>query len=159
MLPTSYIRPLTMALASLIGLVTLCIILLLSSAFLYPAESSPAAVTQQAGGPASAVKPVALTEQQTKGKELFTNNCAQCHAVTEEVVVGPGLKGVKARTPGEAWLINWIRNSQAVVASGDPYAVQVYNKYNKIPMSNFPNLTDENIKAILAYVDPAGAAN
>ena len=105
------------------------------------------------------VKPVALTEQQTKGKGLFTNNCAQCHAVTEEVVVGPGLKGVKARTPGEAWLINWIRNSQAVVASGDPYAVQVYNKYNKIPMSNFPNLTDEDIKAILAYVDPAGAAN
>jgi len=157
MMSISYIRPLTTALVSLIGLVSLSFVLLLSTAFLYP-DATESATIQPAGGLVKAATPAVLTEQQTKGKELFTNNCAQCHTVTEEVAVGPGLKGVVARIPGEAWLVNWIRNSQAVVASGDPYAVQVYTKFGKIPMSSFPNLTDEDIRAILAYVDPAGAA-
>lgn len=109
------------------------------------------------GGPAAATPAPASGGDVEKGKALFTNNCAQCHAVTEEVVVGPGLKGVRQRTPGEDWLKKWIRNSQSVVASGEPYAVQVYNKFNKIAMSSFPNLTDDDIKGILDYIDSASA--
>ncbi len=93
-----------------------------------------------------------------KGEGIFKNNCAQCHATSDEVLVGPGLKGVRQRTPGEAWLQKWIRNSANVIASGDAYAVQVYNKFQKIPMSTFPNLTDDDIKSILDYVDSANAA-
>ena len=92
-----------------------------------------------------------------KGKTIYSNNCAQCHAVSDEVLVGPGLKNVQQRTPGKDWLYKWIRNSGTVIASGDAYAVGIYNKYNKVQMSNFPNLTDSDIDGILAYIDQANA--
>ncbi len=114
-------------------------------------------VAAAGGGPAAATPAASCGGDAEKGKALFTNNCAQCHAVTEEVVVGPGLKGVQARTPGKDWLHKWIRNSSAVVASGDPYATQVFNKFNRVQMSSFPNLTDADIDGILAYIDQAGA--
>ncbi|RIV27623.1 cytochrome C [Fibrisoma montanum] len=136
----------------------LCGALSLSLALLLGGQADAQdSVAAAGGGPAAATPAAASGGDAEKGKALFTNNCAQCHAVTDEVVVGPGLKGVRQRTPGEDWLIRWIRNSSAVIASGDPYAVQVFNKYNKIQMSSFPNLTDDDIKGILAYVDQASA--
>ncbi|WP_460962879.1 c-type cytochrome [Spirosoma litoris] len=93
-----------------------------------------------------------------KGKTLFTNNCAQCHAVTGEKVVGPGLKGIESRAPSKDWLHKWIRNSSAVIASGDAYANQVFNANGKIQMSSFPSLTDADIDGILAYIDGANKA-
>ncbi len=90
-----------------------------------------------------------------KGKALFTNNCQQCHNTSEEALVGPGLKGVRQRTPGEAWLYKWVKNSSNVIASGDAYAVSIYNKYNKTQMSSFASLSDGDIKSILDYVDSA----
>ena len=109
------------------------------------------------GGPNTATPAPATGGDAEKGKALFTNNCSQCHAVTDEVVVGPGLKGVKTRTPGIDWLHKWIRNSTAVVATGDAYANQVFNKFQKIPMSSFPNLSDGDIDGILSYIDQANA--
>lgn len=108
------------------------------------------------GGPAAATPaPASGGGDVEKGKALFSGNCAQCHAVTDEIVVGPGLKGVRQRTPGDAWLQKWIRNSGALIASGDAYANQVFNKFQKIPMSNFPNLSDADITSILDYIDSA----
>jgi mono/diheme cytochrome c family protein len=92
-----------------------------------------------------------------KGESLFKNNCAQCHAVTEERVVGPGLKGASSRHDFE-WLSKWVRNSQAMIAAGDPYAVKIYNEYSKAQMTSFPNLSDDDIKSIFAYVDQASTA-
>lgn len=111
------------------------------------AGAAPAAAAPAAGGGGDV----------EKGKTIYNNNCAQCHAVSDEVIVGPGLKGVQGRTPGKDWLYKWIRNSGAVIASGDAYAVGIYNKYNKIQMSNFANLTDSDIDGILAYIDQANA--
>ncbi|MBC7920219.1 MAG: cytochrome c [Ferruginibacter sp.] len=85
-----------------------------------------------------------------RGKVLFENYCTQCHTVTHEVVIGPGLLGILERRP-EAWLVSWIRNSTKVVQSGDPYAVKLFNKYSQAPMPSFP-LTDAEIKAILRYL-------
>ncbi|GAB3267726.1 c-type cytochrome [Larkinella harenae] len=90
-----------------------------------------------------------------KGKELFSTLCQQCHAVTDEKVIGPGLKGITSRRD-EAWLIKWIKNPQAVISSGDAYAVALYNKYQPLVMQSFPDLSDGDIKNILAYVESAG---
>lgn len=84
------------------------------------------------------------------GKSLFQSNCAQCHSVGKGVVIGPDLKDIEKRRD-EAWLIKWIKSSKAVIASGDKYAVDIYNKFNKVEMPN-QNVTDVEIKAILAYV-------
>ncbi|MFC5410597.1 c-type cytochrome [Larkinella bovis] len=92
-----------------------------------------------------------------KGKELFSTLCQQCHAVTDEKVIGPGLKGIKSRRD-EAWLIKWIKNPQAVISSGDAYATALYAKYQPLVMQSFPDLSDDDIKNILAHVEAANAA-
>jgi cytochrome c551/c552 len=83
------------------------------------------------------------------GEALFKANCTTCHAVKEKVI-GPALKGISQRRK-EEWLLKWIKNSQAVIKSGDEYAVKIYNEYNKTVMTSF-SLKDDEIKAILAYV-------
>jgi mono/diheme cytochrome c family protein len=86
------------------------------------------------------------------GEKLFKQNCASCHVITDKTVVGPGLAGMFDRVPSEEWAIKWIKNSSALIAAGDPYAVKVFNQFNKSPMSAFEFLSDDEIKAILAYV-------
>jgi cytochrome c2 len=91
---------------------------------------------------------------QPNGEQLFKTNCTQCHSTGDNIVIGPGLKDIHKRR-NEAWLIKWIRNSQEVIKSGDAYAIAIYEKYNKTLMTPF-NLTDDEIKAILAYVKAEG---
>lgn len=85
-----------------------------------------------------------------EGKTLYQANCTACHAINEKVV-GPALKDVHKRRE-EAWLVKWIKNSQKLIASGDPVAVQVYKENNESPMTAFENLSDNQIKSIIAYV-------
>lgn len=86
------------------------------------------------------------------GEALFKANCTSCHAINDRVI-GPPLKGISQRHK-EDWLLKWIKNSQAVVKSGDPYAVKIFAEYNKVVMTSF-SLKDDEIKAILAYVQKA----
>ncbi|WP_235184087.1 c-type cytochrome [Hymenobacter sp. IS2118] len=99
---------------------------------------------------AIALPPVSAEEaaQLAAGDALFKNNCAQCHAVNE-VVVGPALAGI-AKRRSVSWLRLWIKNSGKVVASGDAYAVALYEKYNKQQMPSF-DLSDKEVDSILAY--------
>ena len=83
------------------------------------------------------------------GEALFKANCTSCHAVKEKVI-GPALQGIESRR-SEEWLLKWVKNSQAVVKSGDEYAVKLFNDYNKVMMPA-QSLKDDEIKAILAYV-------
>lgn len=91
------------------------------------------------------------------GETLFKNNCAQCHAATSETVVGPGLAGVDTRRD-LAWLVKWINNPNGVIASGDKYAVELYEKFNKTPMTAFPSFGEAEVKNILAYIKKANEA-
>jgi cytochrome c551/c552 len=86
------------------------------------------------------------------GKQLFNQKCASCHAPDKQLV-GPALKGVEEKWADRGQLYSWIRNSAAVVKSGYPRAVEVYNQFNKIQMTAFPELTDKDIDAILVYVE------
>ncbi|MFT4022333.1 MAG: c-type cytochrome [Flavihumibacter sp.] len=89
------------------------------------------------------------------GKGLFMSNCASCHAVMKDGT-GPALFGVEERVPDKKLLHDWIRNNQAVLATGNKYFNDLYNARNKTPMNPFPNLTDEEINAILKYVQDEG---
>jgi len=83
------------------------------------------------------------------GEALFTSNCKQCHQVHKKVI-GPALAGATDRLE-VSWLIPWIKNSQKVIASGDAYAVKLYEEYGKAQMQSF-NLADAEIMSILAYI-------
>ena len=91
-----------------------------------------------------------------KGSELFSANCASCHALKGKVV-GPALEGVIDKYEEDyVWLNAWIKNSQKLVKSGDERAVAIYNEYNGQAMNIFENLKDEEITSILMWIDNGG---
>ncbi|WP_238807861.1 c-type cytochrome [Emticicia aquatica] len=114
------------------------------------------ATAQDSTSAASAAPAAGAGGDVAKGEGLFKNNCAQCHAVTAEVVVGPGLAGIEERRD-YAWLKKWINNPMGVIGSGDKYANELYAKYNKTQMTAFGAFGDDEVKAILAYVKSAAA--
>lgn len=85
------------------------------------------------------------------GESLFNANCKTCHRVHQKLV-GPALANVYDRAPSIDWVKRFIRNSAAVIASGDEYAVNLYNEYNKTQMTAFTGLKDDQIMNILAYI-------
>ncbi|MFL9482243.1 c-type cytochrome [Chitinophagaceae bacterium LWZ2-11] len=91
------------------------------------------------------------TSSNNDGKMLFLNNCAACHAVKKELT-GPALAGVLDRWKDKDKLHAFIRNSQEVIKE-DQYAKDLYNKYNKVQMTPFPWIKDEQIDAILEYIN------
>ncbi|MCM2301019.1 MAG: c-type cytochrome [Flavobacteriaceae bacterium] len=91
----------------------------------------------------------------SKGKELFNANCAACHQLDKRLV-GPPLQNISEKRD-QKWLIKWIKNSDALIKSGDKDAIAIFEEYNKIPMLAFPNFSDQDVIDILAYTD-GGAA-
>ncbi len=105
-----------------------------------PAEST-STLNRSAAGPEMAAV--------VAGDALFKNNCAQCHALHEQVV-GPALAGLSMRRP-MSWILPWVKNSSKVVASGDVYAEALFTKFNKQQMPSFV-LSDKEIASIVAYI-------
>ena len=99
---------------------------------------------------------VDLEEKFNLGKVTFRTYCGSCHAKDmRSDLTGPALGGVEERWaayPREA-LYRWIRNSQAMITSGHPRAVQLWDDWRPTLMTSFPNLTDEEIEATLFYID------
>lgn len=89
------------------------------------------------------------------GATLFRQNCSACHQIGRGRLVGPDLMNVHERRDS-VWIANFIRSSQAVVKSGDPVAVQLFNDFNKIVMPDNNHLSDDDIKAIIAYIRAGG---
>ena len=96
------------------------------------------------------------------GKAVFNANCKTCHKLDQKYI-GPALRGATDRNSA-AWVKTWIANSQAVIASGDAYAVALYKEYNNSIMPSYAFLSDAELDGVLAYieygdkVDPAAAA-
>ncbi|RKE44373.1 cytochrome c3 family protein [Sphingobacterium detergens] len=88
-----------------------------------------------------------------EGEKIFKSKCTSCHAIDRKVV-GPALKGVPD-TKSEEWLIKWIRNSQALIATGDAEAVKIFEEYNKSVMTSFTDLSDDQIKSVIAFIKDA----
>ena len=111
-----------------------------------PTDSSATRAIAVAYVPASPTEAAAIAA----GDDLFKNNCAQCHAVNDKVV-GPALVGITKRR-SISWLIPWVKNSSKVIATGDEYAVKLFDDYGKQQMPAFPQLSDKEIKNIVAWV-------
>lgn len=89
------------------------------------------------------------------GKKIFKENCATCHNKNmRSNSTGPALRGVEQRW-GEyptSDLFKWIRNSTLMIEENHPKALSIWKEWKKKPMNSFPNLTDEEIEAILVYI-------
>lgn len=139
-----------------------------SKAFFSLALTFVFALAVNAQEPAAAPAPVAdATATPTtgagdpvKGKELFNTNCAACHKLDQKMT-GPALRGVGDKYDKE-WLYKWIKNSADLIKSGDAKAIKVYEEFNKVAMTAFPQLSNGDIDNIIAYTmqpkeEPAAA--
>jgi cytochrome c2 len=88
------------------------------------------------------------------GRSLYITHCGTCHSLQYELT-GPPLANVQSRWQNKTLLYNYIKNSQLVIAK-DAYAKALFNKYNKVEMTQFAWMTDEQIAQVLHYVDVAG---
>jgi mono/diheme cytochrome c family protein len=105
-----------------------------------------------------------MTPEIQAGEKLFKANCSSCHKVKAKLI-GPALYGAEERwianaahkgEDGKTQLYKWIKNSAAVLKEGNPYAIALFNEYNKSVMNAFPQLSDTDIDHILAYVKAEG---
>lgn len=87
-----------------------------------------------------------------QGEALFKANCKSCHKLDAKVV-GPALAGITKRAPSIDWIKQWVKNPAKVIASGDAYAVKIYEEYQKSQMTAFTSLKDEEIMALVAYIE------
>ncbi len=90
------------------------------------------------------------------GKKLFNTNCAACHKLDKKLI-GPPLKGISEKRTSE-WLHAWIKDNNALRASGDQDAIDIFEEYNGMPMISYPQFSDQDINDILAYTDDKPAA-
>lgn len=91
---------------------------------------------------------VSKAQDVVEGRTLFKSKCASCHALDHDGT-GPALTP-KMQTLEESYLIPWIRNNQALIASGNAQAIEA-SKFSPSEMTAFPTLTDDQIKSIIAY--------
>jgi cytochrome c2 len=94
------------------------------------------------------------TSSAQDGKALFMKNCASCHALDKKLT-GPALMGVEERWKGNRKnLRTWIKNTGSYMkTSNDPYAIALFNEYNKSAMNVFEGVIDDKeIDAILDYI-------
>lgn len=90
------------------------------------------------------------------GKAAFEQKCAACHTIGGGDRVGPDLHGVTERRSPE-WLQRYVMAPDQMIAGGDPIAVGLYEKYNRIMMPNL-GLGQEETQALLDHIRSASAA-
>jgi hypothetical protein len=70
--------------------------------------------------------------------------------------VGPDLLGVTARRE-RTWLLRYIQVPDQVLASGDPIAKALYQKYQNVRMPNV-SLGGADVQAIVSYLEAQSSA-
>lgn len=92
-----------------------------------------------------------------EGKTIFMTRCAACHNVNK-TLTGPALAGIDERRSID-WIINFIHSSQTMIKNGDKEALAIFEKFNKVPMPDHPDLTNDNIKNIVEYIKSQSASS
>jgi glucose/arabinose dehydrogenase len=84
-----------------------------------------------------------------RGKSLFAQYCASCHALAQDGF-GPRLGGITSLL-SEAQMIERIREPGKPIASGDARATALLRRF-KAPMPPFTQLALDELSAILAFI-------
>ncbi|WP_291721336.1 c-type cytochrome [Bernardetia sp.] len=86
-----------------------------------------------------------------KGKQIFENECKQCHAIHKKIV-GPALNGAESRWMYRIAIINFIKYPQKVIDGGNEYEQYLYEEYGQY-MPNYDHLSDGDISSVLYYIE------
>jgi hypothetical protein len=90
------------------------------------------------------------------GQQLFQSNCASCHKIQGAGATAPSLAGFQERGPwaDKEKLYAWIYNPNTFK---DPYTDALKKQYGYV-MTAFPQLSNEQIDAIVEYINTASVA-
>jgi mono/diheme cytochrome c family protein len=87
-------------------------------------------------------------EKSKQGEAIFSTQCISCHKLSDERLIGPGLKGItEIRTP--EWILNMITNPEQNVQK-DPLGKALLAEYKAV--MPYQGITEENARAILDYL-------
>ncbi len=92
---------------------------------------------------------------QSPAESFYKTYCQACHTIGGGKLVGPDLKNVHDRAD-RTWLVNWILDPQAILDSGDKYALKILSESNNIPMAKSPGINEELANGILDYIKIQG---
>jgi len=93
----------------------------------------------------------ASTDLTELGKQLFSSKgCNTCHNITDQKLVGPGLKGVAQRRTKD-WIIAMIYKPDSML-DNDPIAKQLLKEYNNVRMVLLQPVSKEEAEAIYEYL-------
>jgi len=89
------------------------------------------------------------------GKTLFQNKCGSCHGVMAPIL-GPALGGFQERENGK-WtnikeLTKWIHDPINYIKT-DAYLLNLKSQLNNAQMTPNPDLTEEQVKSIVDYIN------
>lgn len=106
----------------------------------------------QAGGDSGTAAPASVPGRPDvdAGKVTFERICMACHTVGQGDRIGPDLKAVSGRRERD-WLRRWLRDPIGMGQS-DATGRKLMIEWKNVPMPN-PNLTDQQIEDVLAYID------
>lgn len=85
-----------------------------------------------------------------RGKALFEGQCSACHNFLTSGM-GPNLAGVTTEASAD-WLRKFIKNPIGLIEAKDERATELFQTY-KTYMPSFAHLSDEDINALLAYLN------
>jgi len=66
-------------------------------------------------------------------------------------VVGPALANVDQRHTVD-WIVSFVHSPKTLIEKNDKAAVALYNQYNQIVMPDHSDLSESDVKNILAYI-------
>lgn len=101
--------------------------------------------------------PIISVLAQKSGEATFKESCSSCHTIGKGKLVGPDLANVE-KTRSVDWILKFVKSSQTVVHSGDKYADSLFKAFNQMVMPDHPDMTDDQIKGILAYITEKSSA-
>lgn len=86
----------------------------------------------------------------------FRANCASCHTIGGGRLVGPDLLDVTERKD-RAWLARFIVSPQAVIDSGDAYALEMLDEARGVVMTAVPGMTIDRAMNLLDLIESESA--
>ena len=98
------------------------------------------------------IKPGSINKSAYLGKSLFNSKCASCHQIFKHST-GPALMSLEERGPwgDRKKLYSWVRNPATFMIK-DNYTQNLKKEFGSM-MQAFPDLTDDEIDAIIDYLN------
>ncbi len=94
-----------------------------------------------------------LTDNASRGKMLFHDNCATCHNKNmKEKLIGPALYDWRNYLKDENSMLLFLHSSKKYLKN-DKQLQKKLREFEGTYCTAFPNLTLENVKAIISYID------